>query len=136
MPLVGYLRAHVTHIANLLCDERAIGEVLLVRRTMRVNGEGHSLLAYGELETLPRLQAGIGIQHLDFAFVAQVYLRLVTYDGCQVASKAHTSRADLKPAFALTGLVFIFTPQRAMQLRCPVYFVRFLRLGLIAKAQE
>lgn len=53
--LVGYLRAHVTHIAYLLGDERAIGEVLLVWRAMRVNGEGHSLLAYGELETLPRL---------------------------------------------------------------------------------
>ena len=60
----------VAHVTHLLGDERTVGKILLVRRTMGIDSERHSHLTDCERETRSRLDACIGIEHLDLSLVA------------------------------------------------------------------
>ena len=74
-------KSHVAHVAHLLGDEGPVGEILLVGRPVGVDSEGHAHLSQRELQSLCGLEARVGVEHLDLALVAEVYLRLVADDG-------------------------------------------------------
>ena len=107
IPGVSDFSTHVAHVAHLLGDERTVGKVLLMRRTVSIDGEWHTLLTDGELQGLPRLDACIGIEHLDLTLVAEVDFRLVAYLRCYIASHVDTSRAHLESSLPFFGLVLI-----------------------------
>ena len=123
MEVVGSHCSHVTHVAHLLGDEAAVGKILLVGRAMRINGKRHTHLSDGELEVAPGLEPRIGIEHLDLALVAKVYLGLILHFRHQLSTDADTCRAHLETALALRSLIFIFTAQRAVHLRLHVYIL-------------
>ena len=77
---VSQRRTHIAHVAHLLGYERAVGEILLVGRAVGVDSERHTHLSDGELHGLPRLQSGVGVEHLYLALVAEVYLSLIIYN--------------------------------------------------------
>ena len=126
VPGIAHLGTHVTHIAHLLGDERAVGEVLLMRRAMRIDGEWHTLLTDGQLEGLPWGDAGIGIEHLDAALVAEVDLNLVAHRRGHLARYVDTSRAHLESALPFLGLVFILGADGTAYLRRLIHFFLFL----------
>ena len=107
IPGVSYLSTHVAHVTHLLGDERTVGEVLLMRRTVSVDGEWHTLLTDGELQGLPRLDACIGIEHLDLTLVAEVDFRLIAYLRCNIASHVDAGSTHLESSLPLFGLVLI-----------------------------
>ena len=98
---------HVAHVAHLLGNERAVGEVLLMRRTVSIDGEWYTLLTDGELQSLPRLDAGIGIEHLDLTLITEINLSLITNLLCYISCYIDTSRTYLKSSLPFFGLVFI-----------------------------
>ena len=112
--VISHGSTHVAHIANLLGDERTVSEILLVGRAVRIDGERHTHLSYGERQRLNGLQACVGIKHLYAALIAEVYLCLVTDERCHLAVNAHTGVAHLKASFALRGLIFVFAAKGSM----------------------
>lgn len=108
--------AHVAHIAHLLGQEGAVGEVLLVGRAVGIDGERHAHLSDGQLERVDGQQADIGVEPLDLALVAQVYLGLVVHPLQRAAADAHAGVAHLEAALAFAGLVFIFAAYCAVDL--------------------
>lgn len=49
IPCITYLCTHVTHVTHLLGDKRTVGKILLMGRTVSINGKGNSLLTDGKL---------------------------------------------------------------------------------------
>ena len=107
IPGVSDFSAHVAHVTHLLGDERTVGKVLLMRRTVSIDGEWHTLLTDGELQGLPRLDACIGIEHLDLTLVAEVDFRLIAYLRCNIACHVDAGSTHLESSLPLFGLVLI-----------------------------
>ena len=107
IPGVSDFGTHVAHVAHLLGDERAVGEVLLMRRTVSINSKWHALLTDGKLQGLPRFDAGIGIEHLDLTLVAEINLSLITNLLCYISCYIDTGCTHLESSLPLFGLVFI-----------------------------
>ena len=107
IPGVSYFSTHIAHVTHLLGDERTVGKVLLMRRTVSIDGEWHTLLTDGELQGLPRLDACIGIEHLDLTLVAEVDFRLIAYLRCYIASHVDAGCAHLESSLPFFGLVLI-----------------------------
>ena len=107
IPGVSDFGTHVAHVAHLLGNERSVGEVLLMRRTVSINSEWHALLTDGELQCLPRLDACICIEHLDLTLVAEINLSLITNLLCYISCYIDTGCTHLESSLPLFGLVFI-----------------------------
>ena len=107
IPGISYFCTHVANVTHLLGDERTVGKVLLMRRTVSIDGEWHTLLTDGELQGLPRLDACIGIEHLDLTLVAEVDFCLVAYLRCYIASHVDAGCTHLESTLPLFGLVLI-----------------------------
>jgi hypothetical protein len=76
-------------------------------RTVSINSEWHTLLTDGKLQCLPRLDAGIGIEHLDLTLVTEVDFRLIAYLRCYIASHVDAGCTHLESSLPLFGLVLI-----------------------------
>ncbi len=107
IPGVSDFGTHVAHVAHLLGDERAVGEVLLMRRTVSINSEWHAFLTDGKLQSLPRLDTGISIEHLDLTLITEINLSLITNLLCYISCYIDTGRTHLKSSLPFFGLVFI-----------------------------
>ena len=107
IPGVSDFSTHVAHVTYLLGDERTVGEILRMRRTVSIDGEWHTLLTDGKLQGLPRLDACIGIEHLDLTLVAEVDFRLVAYLRCYIASHVDAGCTHLESSLPFFGLVLI-----------------------------
>ena len=100
-------RPDVAHVPRLLGDERAVGEILLVGRTVGVDGERHAHLSDREGEPAAQHpQPDIGVEHLDRTLVREVDLRLVGHRRQQIARKAEAGVPHLEAPLADFGLVF------------------------------
>ncbi len=99
--------ADVAHVAYLLGNEGAVGEVLLMGRAVGVDGEGDAHLAGGDAGPLGQAEAGVGVEHLDAAFVGEVDFGFVGDDGQDVAGGADAGVAHLEAAGGHIGLVLV-----------------------------
>ncbi len=109
--VVASLGSHIADVAHLLGDKRPVGEVLLVGRAMGVYRKRHAHLAYRQCPPVRGSDGGIGVEHLDFSLVAEVYLRLVRHHRRERARHIYTCRAHLETALPLAGLIFILGAQ-------------------------
>ena len=78
-----------------------------MRRTVSINSEWHTLLTDGKLQCLPRLDAGISVEHLDLTLITEINLSLITNLLCYISCYIDTSRTHLKSSLPFFGLVFI-----------------------------
>ena len=107
IPGVSDFSTHVANVTHLLGDERTVGEILLVRRTVSINGEWHTFLTDSKLQSLPRFDACISIKHLDLTLITEINLSLITNLLCYISCYIDTSRTYLKSSLPFFGLVFI-----------------------------
>ena len=71
---------YVTHVAHLLGDEGTVGEILLVWRTVGVDGKRHTELTESKLQSADWFQPCVCVEHLYLALIAKIYLRLILDD--------------------------------------------------------
>ena len=71
---------HVTHVAHLLGDEGTVGEILLVWRTVGVDGKRHTELTESKLQSADWFQPCVCVEHLYLALIAKINLRLILDD--------------------------------------------------------
>lgn len=107
----------VPHIADLLGDERPVGEVLQMGRAVGVDREGHAHLPYREAQPPSRPEPDVGVQHPDPAFVGEVDLGLVLHDREHPALKPDTGIPNLETALVDPGLIFVLGADRGVHLR-------------------
>ena len=129
---ISHCESHVPYIAHLLGDERAVGEVLLVRRAVGVDGEGDTHLSGGDCQSFCREKPGVGIQHLDLAFVGEVYLGFVGYAGQYVARHADAGIAYFETSCTHGGLIFVFGADGSVDFRQVVFGFHLLLFNLFS----
>ncbi len=96
-------------------------------RAVGVDGEGHAHLTDGETEVAYRLDAGVGVEHLDGALIAEVYLGFIVDVAGDLPGDADARRTHLEASGLVLRLVFVLATQRSMDLRAIVNAV--LRAG-------
>lgn len=89
-----------------------------MRRTVSINSEWHTLLTNGKLQCLPRLDAGISIEHLDLTLITEINLSLITNLLCYISCYIDTGRTHLKSSLPFLGLVFILRTDGSTYLHC------------------
>ena len=129
VPSVAHLGTHVAHVAHLLGYERAVGEVLLMRRAVSIDGERHTLLTDGKLERLPRRESRVSIEHLDFTLVAEVDFRLIAHGWSHLASHVDSGGTHLESSLPFLGLVLILRADGSTNFRSLVEVLALASLG-------
>ena len=101
---------YVPDVPDLLGDERPIGEVLQVGRSVGVDRERYAHLPDRKAESSFRGEHYVSVEHSYSPLVGEVYLGLVVYDGKQPALYAYPRVAYLEASFAHLRLVLVFGP--------------------------
>lgn len=73
---------------------------------------------------------GVGIQHLDLAFVGEVYLGFVGYAGQYVARHADAGIAYFETSCTHGGLIFVFGADGSVDFRQVVFGFHLLLFNL------
>ena len=126
IPGITHLSTDITHITHLLGDKRAVGEILLMRRAVRINGERHTFLTDSKLERTPWFDTSISIEHLDFALIAEVDFCLVAHLFGHLTSHIDTGSSHFEASLPFLGLVFILRAYRTANLRSTVKLLLFI----------
>ena len=71
----------------------------------------------GDCQSFCREKPGVGIQHLDLAFVGEVYLGFVGYAGQYVARHADAGIAYFETSCTHGGLIFVFGADGSVDFR-------------------
>ena len=103
-----------------------------MRRAVGVDGEGDAHLSGGDCQSFCREKPGVGIQHLDLAFVGEVYLGFVGYAGQYVARHADAGIAYFETSCTHGGLIFVFGADGSVDFRQVVFGFHLLLFNLFS----
>ena len=117
---VGEAEADIAHVAHLLGDKGAVGEVLAVGRAVGVNTEGHAHLSEADIHTADGPVAHVGIKHFDFSFVGEVDFGAIADGRVVVVFQTDAGVAHFKATLTFLRLIFALGTNRSVNLGQPL----------------